>query len=63
MLVAKKQWNKVAGVVKDAEDVLIIEGSPAYEPRHAGITVYALSVTTKKQQQAKRAAQRAEAAG
>ncbi|HEX6292902.1 MAG TPA: hypothetical protein VFZ66_27210 [Herpetosiphonaceae bacterium] len=40
--------------------MLIIEGSPAYEPRHAGITVYALSVTTT-QQQAKRAAQRAEA--
>jgi hypothetical protein len=54
VLVAKKQWSKVAGVVKDAEDVLIIEGFPAYEPRHAGITVYALSVTTKKQQAAKR---------
>ncbi|HEX6292997.1 MAG TPA: phosphorylated adapter RNA export RNA-binding domain-containing protein [Herpetosiphonaceae bacterium] len=63
VLVAKKQWNKVAGVVKDAEDVLIIEGYPAYEPRHAGITVYALNVTTKKQQQAKREAQRTEAAG
>jgi hypothetical protein len=54
VLIAKKQWSKVAGVVKDAEDVLIIEGFPAYEPRHAGITVYALSVTTKKQQAAKR---------
>jgi hypothetical protein len=59
VLVAKKQWSKVAGVVKDAEDVLIIEGFPAYEPRHAGITVYALSVTTKKQQAAKREAQAA----
>jgi hypothetical protein len=63
VLVAKKQWNKVSGVLKDAEDVLIIEGYPAYEPRHAGITVYALSVTTKKQQAAKREAQRADAAG
>jgi hypothetical protein len=61
VLVAKKQWNKVAEVVKDAEDALIIEGYLAFEPRHAGITVYALSVTTKKQQQAKREAQRAEA--
>ena len=60
VLVAKKQWNKVSGVVKDAEDVLIIEGYPAYEPRHAGITVYALSLTTKKQQQAKREAQRSQ---
>jgi hypothetical protein len=63
VLVAKKQWSKVAGVVKDAEDVLIIEGFPAYEPRHAGITVYALSVTTKKQQAAKRQEQKAEAMG
>jgi hypothetical protein len=58
VLIAKKQWSKVAGVVKDAEDVLIIEGFPAFEPRHAGITVYALSVTTKRQQ-AKREAQAA----
>jgi hypothetical protein len=63
VLVAKKQWNKVSGVLKDPEDVLIVEGYPAFEPRHAGITVYALSVTTKKQQQAKREAQRSEAAG
>jgi hypothetical protein len=63
ILVAKKQWSKVAGVVKDAEDALIIEGYPAYEPRHAGITVYTLSVTMKKQQAAKREAQRVEAAG
>ncbi|HEY0737254.1 MAG TPA: phosphorylated adapter RNA export RNA-binding domain-containing protein [Herpetosiphonaceae bacterium] len=63
VLVAKKQWNKVADVAKDAEDALILEGYPAYEPRHAGITVYALSVTTKKQQAAKREAQRAAAGG
>ena len=63
MLVAKKPWNKVSGVGKDAEDVLIIDGYPAYEPRHVGITVYALSITTKKQQQAKREVQRSEAAG
>jgi hypothetical protein len=61
VLIAKKQWNKVAEAIKAEDDVLIIEGYPAYEPRHAGITVYALSVTTKKQQQAKRAAQQAEA--
>lgn len=61
VLVAKKQWTKVAEAIKVEDDVLIIEGYPAYEPRHAGITVYALSVTTKKQQQAKREAQRAEA--
>ncbi|HEY0737361.1 MAG TPA: phosphorylated adapter RNA export RNA-binding domain-containing protein [Herpetosiphonaceae bacterium] len=59
VLIAKKQWNKVSEAIKAEDDVLIIEGYPAYEPRHAGITVYALSVTTKKQQQAKREAQQA----
>ncbi len=54
VLVAKKQWSKVAEAIKAEDDALIIEGYPAYEPRHAGITVYALSVTTKKQQAAKR---------
>lgn len=63
MLVAKKPWSKVSSVVKDAEDILIIEGYPAYEPRYTGITVYTLSVTTKKQQAAKREAQWAETAG
>lgn len=63
MLVAKKQWTKVAEAIKAEDDVLIIEGFPAFEPRHAGITVYALSVTTKKQQRAKRQVQEAEAAG
>lgn len=59
VLVAKKQWNKVSEAIKAEDDVLIIEGYPAFEPRHAGITVYALSITTKKQQQAKREAQQA----
>jgi hypothetical protein len=62
VLVAKKQWTKVSEAIKAEDDVLIIEGYPAYEPRHAGITVYALSVTTKQQQAAKREAQRAEPA-
>jgi hypothetical protein len=58
VLIAKKQWNKVAEAIKAEDDVLIIEGYPAYEPRHAGVTVYTLSVTTKQQQAAKREAQR-----
>jgi hypothetical protein len=61
VLVAKKQWNKVAEAIKVEDDALIIEGYPAFEPRHTGITVYTLSITTKKQQQAKREAQRTEA--
>ena len=61
MLVAKKQWSKVAEAIKAEDDALIIEGYPAYEPRYAGITVYALSVTTKKLEAARRAAQQAKA--
>lgn len=63
VLVAKKQWTKVAEAIKAEDDTLIIEGYPAYEPRHAGITVYVLSVTTKKQQQVKREVQTTQVAG
>lgn len=57
VLVARKQWAKVAEAIKDSSDALIVEGYPAYEPRHAGITVYATSITTKKIQVARREAQ------
>ena len=57
VLIARKQWARVAEAIKDASDSLIVEGYPAYEPRHAGITVYATSVTTKQQQIARREAQ------
>jgi phosphoglycolate phosphatase-like HAD superfamily hydrolase len=57
VLIARKQWARVAEAIKQADDALIVEGYPAYEPRHAGITVYATSVTTKKQQAARREAQ------
>lgn len=63
VLVAKKQWNKVAEAIKSEDDALIIEGFPAYEPRHAGITVYALSVTTKQLEAAKRAASKPQTTG
>lgn len=62
VLVARKQWTKVADAIKVADDLLIIEGYPAYEPRHAGITVYTTNITTKHQQQAKREAQQAQQA-
>lgn len=57
VLVARKQWAKVIDAIKDTTDALIVEGYPAYEPRHAGITVYATSITTKKLQAARREAQ------
>ncbi len=57
VLVARKQWQKVADALGNPDDRLIIEGYPTYAPQHAGITVYATSVTTKQLQAAKRQAQ------
>lgn len=59
VLIARKQWAKVADAIADADDRLIVEGYPAYAAEHAGITVYATSVTTRKLQAAKREAQQA----
>jgi len=56
VLVARKQWAKVAeALAADAEDTAIIEGYAALDPRVAGIAVYATSATTKRMQAAKRA--------
>jgi hypothetical protein len=52
-----KQWAKVAEAIRDPEDVLIIEGFPAYDPTLEGIAVYATNITTQQLQQARRAAQ------
>ncbi len=59
LLIATKQWAKVAEALDaDAEDALIAEGYPSLDPRFPqGITVHATSVTTKRAQAAKRAAQ------
>ena len=55
--IALKPWTKVAEAIRDPEDVLIIEGFPAYDATLEGIAVYATNVTTKVLQQAQRAAQ------
>jgi hypothetical protein len=56
VLVARKQWTKVAeALAADAEDAAIIEGYAALDPRVEGIAVYATSITTKRLQAAKRA--------
>ena len=52
-----KQWAQVAEALRDPEDVLIVEGFPAYDPALEGIAVFATNVTTKQLQQAKRAAE------
>jgi len=59
LLIAAKQWAKIAEALDaDPEDALIAEGYPSLDPRFPqGITVHATSVTTKRAQAAKRAAQ------
>jgi hypothetical protein len=59
IVVQQKQWNKVREAMQNAADALIVEGYPVHEPRFAGITVYAISVTTKALQAAKRKEQAA----
>jgi len=53
--IGQKQWNKVADALQDPEDVLIVEGFPTATSQ--GISVYATNTSTKKLQQAQRAAQ------
>jgi len=56
VLIARKQWTKVAAALADSADTLIVEGYPALEERFAGaITVYATRVTTKQLQAAQKA--------
>jgi hypothetical protein len=50
----------VGAALRNPEDVLIVEGFPAADPAHAGITVYATTVTTKVLQQVQRASQQQE---
>jgi hypothetical protein len=61
LLITAKQWAKIAAALDaDPEDALIAEGYPSLDPRFPqGITVHATSVTTKRAQAAKRAAQEA----
>jgi len=56
--ISAKQWQKVAASLQDnPEDILIAEGTPAYDPDLEGIAVYVTNTTTKLLQQAQRTAQ------
>jgi hypothetical protein len=56
VLIARKQWERVAEALQNPEDALIVEGYPTLDPRFAkGITLHATNVTTKHLQAAKRA--------
>ena len=54
LIVARKQWERVAGALRRADDLLIVEGYPTLDPRFRGITVLATHVTTRLLQQAER---------
>ena len=54
LLIARKQWEKVAGAARRPDDLLIVEGYPTLDPRFQGITVLATRATTKLLQQAER---------
>jgi len=55
--ISAKQWAKVAQALGNPEDILIVEGTPVYDPTLEGIAVYVTNATTKQLQQAQRAAQ------
>jgi len=59
LLIARKQWQKVAAALEDPGDRLIAEGYPTLRPGFAGITVLATNVTTTGLQATKRQAQQA----
>ena len=59
LLIARKQWDKVAASLRRPDDVLIIEGYPTLDVRFQGITVLATRATTKLLQQAERQRQQA----
>jgi len=54
--VGAKQWRGVAEAIKNPEDSLIIEGTQIYDAQFKAISVFAMNVTTKALQQAKRQA-------
>jgi len=62
LVIARKQWDKVAASVRRPDDVLIVEGYPTLDARFQGITVLATRATTKLLQQAERQRLQAQAA-
>ena len=54
LVVARRQWERVADALRRADDTLIVEGYPMLDPRLQGITVLATHVTTRLLQQAER---------
>lgn len=49
-----KQWARVSAALSDPADILIIEGYPAFDDRLKALSLFALNVTTRATQAAKR---------
>lgn len=59
--IAAKQWRRVEEPIANPEDMLIIEGTCAYDEKIGGMAVYAMSVTTKALEAKKRQDQKEKA--
>ena len=57
VFIARKQWQKVAQSIQDPKDILIVEGYPVFDKRLGAMSVFAMNVTTKLLQAAKREGQ------
>jgi len=51
--ISTKQWKKVASVLEDKEDTLILEGYPQLDAQTKSIAVFVTSAKTKKTEQAR----------
>lgn len=61
--IASKQWRRVADLIRDPSDALIVEGHCMPDPESGGIAVFAQSTTTRALQKQKVAAMKGEALG
>lgn len=52
--IARRHWLRVAEALQNPEDLLIVEGFAAYDPKLQGVAVFATNVTTKHLQAARR---------
>jgi hypothetical protein len=59
LYLSRKHWNKVCELIKNPDDVLIVEGWQAFDKELGGIAVWGTNVTTKLLQQQVREAKQA----
>jgi hypothetical protein len=59
--VGGKQWRKIKDALRNPDDIAIVEGVQMRDDEYRTMTVFATNITTKLTQQARRAAQQAQA--